>query len=72
MKNDYGQYERALIQYCWNVYFLIYGMVIVSLASLVTRTGKYAAVLVHKAVNYIEDDDDPVIDSVRTIFKENI
>lgn len=65
MKNDLGQYQQALIQYCWNCYFLIYGFIIVSIASLVTRTGKYTAVLVHKAVNYIDDDDDPTIDYVR-------
>lgn len=61
---DYSQWEAAVIQYVWNLYFLIYGFVIVMLGSLVTRTGKYTAVLVHKAVNYIVDDDDPIIDVV--------
>jgi gustatory receptor len=64
VRYDYSQWEAAVIQYVWNTYFLIYGFIIVMLGSLVTRTGKYTAVLVHKAVNYIEDDDDPVIDVV--------
>jgi hypothetical protein len=65
VRYDYSQYERSIIQFTWNVYFLLYGLAIISLASLVTRIGKYTAVLVHKAVNFISDDDDPVIDYVR-------
>lgn len=61
---DYSQWELAVIQYSWNLYFLAYGFIVVLLGSLVTRTGKYTAVLVHKAVNYVVDDDDPVIDVV--------
>lgn len=61
---DYSQWELAVIQFVWNFYFLMFGFVVVTLGSLVTRTGKYTAVLVHKAVNYIVDDDDPVIDIV--------
>jgi hypothetical protein len=68
VRYDYGQYERAVIQYVWNCYFLLYGLAIITLASLLTRTGKYTAVLVHKAVNYIFDDDDPVIDCVSWRF----
>jgi len=64
VRYDYSQWEAAVIQYIWNLYFLVYGFIIVMLGSLVTRTGKYTAVMVHKAVNYIFDDDDPIIDVV--------
>lgn len=64
VRYDMSQYENAIIQYTWNTYFMIYGFAIITLGSLATRTGKYTAVLVHKAVNYIVDDDDPIIDYV--------
>ncbi|KAG5669291.1 hypothetical protein PVAND_017181 [Polypedilum vanderplanki] len=70
VRYDYGQYERAIIQYAWNCYFLLYGLAIITLASLVTRTGKYTAVIVHKAVNYIFDDDDPVIDYLKMFSQQ--
>lgn len=68
VRYDYTQWELAVIQFIWNVYYMIYGFVVVMLGSLVTRTGKYTAVLVHKAVNYVDDDDDPVIDVVSWLF----
>lgn len=64
VQNDYSIFNNAMIQYVWNIYFLLYGFTIISLSSLMTRTGKYTAVLVHKAINYIDDDDDPIIDYV--------
>ncbi|XP_070504866.1 putative gustatory receptor 28b [Chironomus tepperi] len=70
VRYDYSQWEAAVIQYVWNLYFLIYGFIIVMLGSLVTRTGKYTAVLVHKAVNYIYDDDDPIIDVLKMFSQQ--
>lgn len=64
VRHDYNKFYQAIIQYGWNMYFLVYGMGIVTLGSLLTRTGKYTAVLCHKAINYIEDDEDPIIDYV--------
>lgn len=64
VKHDFNNFYEASIQYAWNVYFLLYGCSIIVLSSLVTRTGKFTAVLVHKAINYIDNDDDPIVDTV--------
>jgi hypothetical protein len=64
VRDDHKNFYRGVVQYSWNVYFMLYGLGIVSLSSLLTRTGKYTAVLCHKAINYIEDDEDPIIDYV--------
>lgn len=65
VRKDFKDFYNASIQYAWNIYFMTYGVGILALASLMTRTGKYTAVLVHKAINFIDDDDDPIIDYVR-------
>ena len=52
IRQDESQYYNALIQYTWNVFNLIFIIKIISTASLTTRSGKYSAVLVHKAINY--------------------
>lgn len=64
VQNDYQNFYKASIQYFWNIYFLIYGFFIIALSSLMTRTGKKTAVLVHKAINYIDNDEDPTVDTV--------
>lgn len=64
VRNDYNNFYRAVVQYGWNLYFMFFGLGIVSLGSLLTRAGKHTAVLCHKAINYIEDDEDVVIDYV--------
>lgn len=64
VQDDFDNYSRALVQYAWSVYFAFYGVAFLSLSSLMTRTGKYTAVLIHKAINFIEDDEDPIIDYV--------
>jgi hypothetical protein len=33
---------------------------LVTLASLMTESGKFTAVLVHKAINYLDEDDDAI------------
>lgn len=65
VRKDFKNFYNACVQYAWNIYFLGYGVGILALTSLMTRTGKYTAVLVHKAINFIDDDDDPIIDYVR-------
>lgn len=70
VQNDFHNAYNASIQYAWNVYFLLYGFFIVALASLMTRTGKFTAVLVHKAINYIDNDDDPIVDTVSELIKK--
>lgn len=65
VRGDFKQFYNASIQFTWNAYFIAYGISILTLASIVTRTGKFSAVLVHKAINFISDDDDPVVDYVR-------
>jgi hypothetical protein len=64
VRKDFANFYQVCIQYSWNIYFLVCGFGIISLASLLTRTGKLTAVLVHKAINYTENDDDPIIDCV--------
>ena len=64
VENNYENFHSAVIQYIWNTYFLVFGSSIISLSSLMTRTGKFTAVLVHKAINFVEDEDDPIIDYV--------
>lgn len=64
VRNDYNNFYRAIVQYGWNLYFMLFGLGIVSLGSLLTRAGKHTAVLCHKAINYIEDDEDAIIDYV--------
>lgn len=64
VRNDFNTFYRAVVQYSWNIYFLCFGFGVISLASLLTRTGKLTAVLVHKAINYIEDENDQSIDYV--------
>lgn len=65
VRKDFKDFYNASIQYAWNIYFVAYGVSILALSSLMTRTGKYTAVLVHKAINFIDDDDDPIVDYVR-------
>ena len=64
VQNNYENFNSAVIQYAWNIYILLGGFSVISLSSLMTRTGKFTAVLVHKAINFIDDDDDPIIDYV--------
>lgn len=64
VRQDFINFYRAVVQYAWNIFFLIIGLVTVAMASILTRTGKFTAVLVHKAINCIDDDDDPIIDYV--------
>lgn len=64
VRKDYVNFYKACIQFSWNAYYAAYGLSLITLCSLITRAGKYTAVLVHKAINYIEDDEDPVIDAV--------
>lgn len=72
VQNDFQNFYKASFQYGWNIYFLIYGFVIMAMASLMTRTGKFTAVLVHKAINFIDNDDDPIIDIVRLIYFDSL
>lgn len=64
VRNDFKDFYNASVQYAWNIYFLAFGCCVLTLASLMTRTGKFTAVLVHKAINFIDDDDDPIVDYV--------
>lgn len=68
VRKDYVNFYKACIQFAWNTHYAAYGLSLITLCSLITRAGKYTAVLVHKAINYIEDDDDPVIDAVSFHF----
>lgn len=44
VRNDYKDFYNATVQFAWNIYFLLYGLTVITVASLVTRTGKYSAV----------------------------
>ena len=56
VRKDYSSFYQACVQYAWNIYFFIYAIVIIIFASMLTKTAKYSAVLVHKAINYCRDD----------------
>ena len=64
VKNDVANFNFAVIQFIWSVFFMISGFSVIAISSLMTRTGKYTAVLVHKAINFIENEDDPIIENV--------
>lgn len=64
VRSDYVNFYKASTQYAWNIHFFFYGIAMITVSSLVTRAGKNTAVLVHKAINFIDDDEDPVIDAV--------
>ncbi|CRK86898.1 CLUMA_CG000720, isoform A [Clunio marinus] len=59
--HDQENYYNGMIQFLWNVYFMTLTICFIALCSLMTRTGKSTAVLVHKAINYIDNDNDPII-----------
>lgn len=63
VQNDVLSFSKASVQYAWNIYFLLYALGIIFLSSLMTRTGKFTAILVHKAINFL-DEDDPIVDRV--------
>jgi len=67
VRQSYGTLNEAIVQYGWNIYFFAYGFIIIAMGSLLTRTGKYAAVLAHKAINY--SNDDSIIDHVKFIAR---
>lgn len=67
VKDDVQNFNNAVIQYAWNIYLMFFVIYLIALSSLMTRTGKYTAVLIHKAINFIDDDDDPIIDYVSFI-----
>lgn len=50
------------IQTMWNVYFSFYCFMTIVVSSAVTSSGKFTAVLCHRAINYSEDDT--IIDRV--------
>lgn len=54
---------EAIVQSVWNVYSFFYCFAIITLSSMLTRSGKFSAVLCHKAINY--SNDDSIIDHVR-------
>lgn len=56
VRKDNSSFYQAWVQYAWNIYFFIYAIVIIIFASMLTKTAKYSAVLVHKAINYCRDD----------------
>lgn len=64
VQNDDANFNNAILQYAWNIYFLYYLLSVISLTSAMTRNGKFTAVLVHKAINFTDDVDDPIIDYV--------
>lgn len=47
---------ESSIQSAWNFYFLSLCFLVITLCSLLTRSGKFSAVLCHKAINYSDDD----------------
>lgn len=65
VREDFQHLYTSSVHFAWNVYFMSFAFVIIALSSLMTRTGKFTAVLVHKAINYVEVEDDPIIDYVR-------
>ena len=65
VRKDYSSFYQATFQYIWNVYFFLFAITIITITSLLTKTGKYTAVLVHKAINYSSNDS--VIDYVGII-----
>lgn len=62
VRQDYSIINESIIQSSWNGYFYIYCFLTIILSSTMTRSGKYSAVLCHKAINY--SNDDSIIDHV--------
>lgn len=63
VRQNYTYILETIIQTSWNIYFYLYCFGTIVLSSLVTRSGKFSAVLCHKAINY--SNDDSIIDHVR-------
>lgn len=62
VRENYNFITEAVVQSSWNLYFYVYCFITITLCSLVTRTGKFSAILCHKAINYSHDDS--IIDHV--------
>lgn len=62
VRQNYSFVTEAVIQSSWNIYFFFYFFLTITLCSMVTRNGKFSAVLCHKAINY--SNDDSIIDHV--------
>lgn len=63
VRQNYTHFIEAIVQSSWNLYFYFYCFAIITLSSMLTRSGKFSAVLCHKAINY--SNDDSIIDHVR-------
>lgn len=62
VRQSYDFIIEAMAQSAWNLYFYMYCFMTIALSSMLTRTGKYSAVLCHKAINY--SNDDSIVDHV--------
>lgn len=63
VRQNFSHIIEAIVQSAWNLYFYFYCFAIITLSSMLTRSGKFSAVLCHKAINY--SNDDSIIDHVR-------
>lgn len=62
VRENYEHITEAIIQSSWNGYFSFYCFITIVVSSAVTRSGKFSAVLCHRAINY--SDDDSIINCV--------
>lgn len=56
VRNDFSTLLESTLQTATNVYFVIYCLVIITLSSFLTQSGKGTSILCHKAINYSDDD----------------
>lgn len=71
VRDDPSSILETTIQCSWNFYYFALCLIIITLCSLLTRGGKYSAVLCHKAINY--SNDDSIIEHVRKgLFIKNV
>jgi hypothetical protein len=63
VRENLSAYIESIIQTACNVYFMSLCLIVISFSSFVTQSGKYTAILCHKAINY--SDDESIIAHVR-------
>ncbi|CRK86897.1 CLUMA_CG000719, isoform A [Clunio marinus] len=70
VRNELQYFNLALMNNLCCGYFFLLLVVTIALCSLLTKTGKYAAILVHNAIAYIDDYDDPIIDYLKMFSQQ--
>lgn len=66
VRDDTSSIIETTIQLSANSYYFSLCLIVMTFCSLLTRSGKYSAVLCHKAINY--SNDDSIIEHVRKRF----